>query len=131
MATAERELAAREKAVAGNRETQRSAQAAMLEKSANGIENRVLIVHRQYLIELREQETDLINIVEQQQSVVSRAAIEVEKALEMLTEATKEWQTIEKHRENWRRERRIEANRKEQKANDEIGAILHERRKIE
>lgn len=131
LTAAEKELAAREKAVQDCRQTQNRAQTAMLEKARNGIKNSEIIVHRQHLIDLREQEADLLAAVEQQKSEVIRAAREVEKALQMLTEATKEWQTIEKHRENWRRERKIELTRKEQKSNDEIGAILHERQKFE
>ena len=35
---------------------------------------------------------------------------------------------IEKHRENWRERQTREAARREQKVNDEIAAVLHERR---
>ena len=103
----------------------------MIEKSADGIENHKLIVHRRHLTDLREREIELLAAAEQQKIVVSQAATEVEKALEVLTEATKEWRTIEKHRENWRHEKLLASNRKEQKNNDETAAILHERNKIE
>ena len=131
LAEAERELEARKKAVADCRKAQRAAEAEMVEKMSGGIKNREIMIHRQRLFDLREIEKDLIKAVEQQRIIVQRAAAEVEKALELLTEATKELQAIEKHRENWRRERKIEANRKEQKIGDEIGAILHERQKFE
>ena len=131
LAAAERELAARRKAVEDCRQAQQRAQSEMLEKSRNGIKNSEILVHRQHLSDLRETEIELLAAVEAQQAVVERAAVEVEKALHHLTEATKELQAIEKHRENWRREQKIELNRKEQKNNDEIGAILHERRKFE
>ena len=127
----ERELTARKKAVSDCRQAQRTAQSEMLEKSANGIKNSEIIIHRRHLIDLREKETELIAAVEQQKKVVLRAEQEVEKALETLNDASKELQTIEKHRENWQRERKLEMARKEQKSNDEIGAILHERIKFE
>lgn len=131
MAAAEKELAAREKAVRDCREIQKRAQTAMAEKMQRGVKNSEILIHRQHLIDLREKESELLKAVEQQKNVVARAAQEVEKALQFLVEATKQLQTIEKHRENWRREKRIEAARREQKNNDEIGAILHERQKFE
>lgn len=131
LAATERELSKREKAVAGCRQAQQTAQSEMLEKSVNGIKNSEIIIYRQHLIDLRETETELIAAVEQQTTVVARSETEVEKALESLTEASRELQTIEKHRENWRQAKRVESARKEQKTNDEIGAILHERGKFE
>ena len=125
----EKELAKREKAVTDCRLARQTAQSEMLEKSKDGIKNSEIIIHRQHLIDLREKESELIAAVEQQKAVVSRAEKEVEKALESLTEASKELQTIEKHREKWRQAKRVESTRKEQKSNDEIGAILHEREK--
>lgn len=131
LAAAERELAAREKAVADCRQMQNRAQKEFAEKAKGGIKNREIIVHRQHLIDLRETETELLAAVEQQKIIVHSAETEVEKALQAVVEATKELQAIEKHRENWQREKRVEANRREQKNNDETGAILHERRKFE
>ena len=128
---AETELAAREKAAADCRAAQRTAQTAMIEKSKHGIKNSEIIIYRRHLIDLRMREAELLAAVGQQKIVVQRADSEVEKALETLTEMMKELQTIEKHRDNWRREKRVEANRKEQKNNDETSAILHERRKFE
>ncbi len=131
LALAETELAARKNAVEDCRRTQQRAQSEMLEKTKVGFKTKEMVIHRQHLIDLREKETELLAAVEQQKSVVARAEEEVEKALVALNEATKEMQVIEKHRENWRRGKRIEFVRKEQKTNDEIGAILHERQKHE
>lgn len=127
----EMELATRKKAVVDCRKAQREAETVMMEKAVGGMKNSEIIVHRQNLFDLREIEKDLIRHVEQQKIIVERAEEEVEKALELLTEATKELQAIEKHRENWRREKKIQANRREQKIGDEIGAILHERQKFD
>jgi len=131
LALAETELAARKKSVEDCRLKQQRAQSEMLEKTKVGFKTKEMIIHRQHLIDLREKEAELLKAVEQQKSVVARAEEEVEKALLALNEATKEMQVIEKHRENWRRGKRIEFVRKEQKTNDEIGAILHERQKHE
>ena len=130
-AAAERELQTRENAVTDCRNAQRRARTDFAEKSAQGIKNSRIIVHRDHLNDLRERENVLLEAVAQQRLIVERAASEVEKSLLALTEATKELQAIEKHRENWRAAKKIEINRKEQKKNDEIGAILHERNKIE
>lgn len=128
---AERELAARKNAVEDCRQAQQRAQSEMLEKAQDGIKTSQIVVHRQHLMDLREKEIGLLAAVEQQKTVVARAEQEVENALLALNEATKEMQVIEKHRENWRREKKIGFARREQKTNDEIGAILHERRKYE
>jgi flagellar export protein FliJ len=59
---------------------------------------------------------------------VSRCETEVERARAALVEAAREVRVIEKHREGWQERQRREAARREQKLNDEIGAILHERK---
>lgn len=127
----ETELETRKTAVEDCRRTQQRAQTEMLNKARNGMKNREILIHRQHLMDLRETETKLLAAVEQQKAVVERAEQEVENALLALHEATREMQVIEKHRENWQREKKVEVVRREQKTNDEIGAILHERRKYE
>lgn len=129
LAAAEQELAERNRAVDNNRQTQRRAQNEMSEKMRGAVKNSEILYHRGYINDLREQETQLLALVEQQKTVVTRHEAEVETALEAVKEATKEMQVIEKHKENWQREKKIEAARKEQKSNDEIGAILHEQQK--
>ncbi len=131
LAAAETELAARNQAVKNCRQTQRQAHTAMAKKMRGAVKNSEILYHRQYLIDLREQEIELLAAVEQQKSIVERAEAEVETALLAVKEATKEMQVIEKHKENWQREKKVEATRKEQKSNDEIGAILHERSRNE
>ena len=113
------------------RQTQRRVQSELTEKSKKGIKNAEMVYYQQYLADLRKNEAELSAAVEQQKSVVERAASEVENALSALAEATKEMRIIEKHRENWRREEKIKSGRREEKSNDEIGAILHERHKFE
>lgn len=131
LALAETELAARQKSVEDCRQAQQRAQTEMLEKTKVGFKTKEMIIHRQHLIDLREKETELLATVEQQKTIVARAEQEVEKALIAVGEATKEMQVIEKHRENWRRGKQVEFAWREQKTNDEIGAILHERHKYE
>lgn len=131
LALQETELAARKNAVEMCRQTQRRAEAEMMEKSLNGIKNSEILLHRRFLNDLREQEIELLTAVEEQKINVELAAQEVENALLALAEATKEMQVIEKHREKWQAEKRLELTRREQKINDEIGAILHERQKYE
>ena len=127
LALEEKELAAREQAVADCRQAQTKTQTEMLDKGSGGIRNAEMMLYQRHLFDLREREKELLTAVEEQKSTVERAAAEVENALVALGEASREVRVIEKHRENWQRERRVEATRGEQKINDEIGATLHGR----
>lgn len=131
LAAAENELKARKKAVVDCRAAQQRSQDEMQEKVKDGIKTSEIVIHRQHLIDLRETEAGLLASVDKQKAVVSRAEQEVEKTLLALREATKEVQVIEKHRENWQHNKKLELIKLEQKTNDEIGAILHERQRSE
>lgn len=128
---AENELDRRKQAVEDCRRAQTEAQGAMIEKSSGGIRSSEIVRHRGHLTDLREKEAELRAAVEEQKGTVARAEQKVEKALTALGEASKEAKVIEKHRENWLAAKKNEAARREQKTGDEIGAILHERRKFE
>ncbi len=125
------ELENRKQAVESCRKAQSEMQIQMIEKSKGGIKSAEIARFRQHLTDLREVETNLIAAVEEQKKTVGRAEQAVEKALNFLSEASKEAKVIDKHRENWQVEKRIEAERREQKSNDEIGAILHDRKRFE
>ena len=127
LAEAEAELARREQAVEDCRARQVEARARMVEETKEGAEAHRLVAHRTHLTDLRETEAQLLAAVGQQKNVVARAEAEVEKALAALVEAAKELQVMEKHRETWRERLRRDGARREQKLNDEIGAILRER----
>lgn len=131
LALEETELERREQAVRDCRQAQSKTQTEMLEKGRGGIKNAEIMLYQRHLFDLRERETELLAAVEEQKLTIERAAAEVENALVALGEASREMRVIEKHRENWQRERRVEAARGEQKINDEIGATLHERRESE
>jgi flagellar export protein FliJ len=128
---AEEELEKRKQAVEDCRESQRKTQQQMIEKSGGGIKSSEIVRFRQHLVDLRERETEILTAVEEQKRAVERAEQTVEKALGALNEAAKETKVIEKHRENWTSANRVDAARREQKTNDEIGAILHERQKFD
>lgn len=130
LAYEENELSNRRQAVKDCRLEQQKLQSEMIEKSFSGIKQTAIARFRQHLTDLREKETELLDKVEKQKHEVERAEQEVEKALEKLNEAAKEAKVIEKHRENWQTEQKIEGTRREQKTNDEIAAILHERQKL-
>lgn len=131
LTAAEDELKNRNQAVEDCRKAQRETERQMIEKSGGGIKSMEIVRFRQHLADLREREAELTTAVEEQKRAVERHAQTVEKALGALNEAAKETKVIEKHRENWTTAKRIDANRREQKTNDEIGAILHERQKFE
>jgi flagellar export protein FliJ len=131
LAEAEAELARRERALADCRAQQVEARAKMLNEMEPGTEAGHLVTHRTHLADLRNRESGLINGVEQQHAAVARAEGELENALAALVEASKEVRAIEKHREDWgQRVRRAEQLR-EQKLSDEIGSILHGRKRGE
>lgn len=131
LSLAENELQRRRQAVENCRREQLETQRDLLEKSQSGMKSSEMVRYRQHLSDLRESEVKLLEEVEEQKKVVARAEQKVEKALDALNEAAKEVKVIEKHRENWQIEQKIETERREQKLNDEIGAILHERERFE
>jgi flagellar export protein FliJ len=128
LAEAEAELVRREQELADCRARQTAAQSQMAEAVKEGAEIRHLVIHRTHLADLRESEQQLMRAVEQQTATVAFAEREVDKAVDALIEAAKELQVVEKHREGWQQRLRREDARREQKLNDEMGTILHERR---
>jgi flagellar export protein FliJ len=128
LAEAEEELARRVREVEACGARQDSARAEMLEAMSAGAAAANALAHRTHLADLRAQEESLRAAAEEQKGVVARCEAEVERARAALVEAAREVRVIEKHKENWRERERREAVRREQKLNDEIGAILHERR---
>src|SRR5207244_10322453 len=106
-------------------------QNALTRKVRDRIKANEITRFRQYLVDLREKETELLKSVEEQEKAVAREEKKVEKAFDGLNEAARELKVIEKHRENWQIEQKKDAERREQKSNDEIGAILHKRSKFE
>lgn len=128
LAEAEEELARRLREVESCRGRQAAAREEMLEEMNAGAEARRALTHRTHLADLRAREEELRAAAEEQRGVVARCEAELERARAALVEAAREVRVIEKHRENWRERERRELARREQKLNDEIGAILHERR---
>jgi flagellar export protein FliJ len=131
LAEAEEELARRSREVETCRGRQASARDEMLEAMREGAAAASVLAHRTHLADLRAQEENLRAAVEEQKGVVARCEAESERARAALVEAAREVRVIEKHKENWRERERRETARREQKLNDEIGAILHERRSSE
>lgn len=129
LALAEAELERRRQAVAECRERQRAGGETMNARAAQGGRAGELTGYRTYLADLRQSEQALLAEVEQQRAVVARARSEVEKAVQALLDASKEVKVIERHRETWNERVRREEQRRDQKSNDEIGAVAHERRK--
>lgn len=131
LTAAENELEKRKQAVEDCRQAQNDAQQQLIEKSNGGMKSSEIVRFRLHLADLREQETQLLAAVEEQTRAVERAAQTIEKALDALREAAKETKVIEKHRENWQHAKQVETTRREQKTNDEIGGLLHDRKRFE
>ncbi len=66
--------------------------------------------------------------VEQQRAAIAKLEREVDAAIVRLVEASREVQAIEKHRDAWREKSRREAERREQKHNDEISTAAFVRK---
>lgn len=131
LAEAEEELARRLGEVEACRGRQAAARAEMLQAMSGGAAASRALAHRTHLADLRAQEETLRAAAEEQRGAVARCEAELERARAALVEAAREVRVIEKHKENWRERERRDELRREQKLNDEIGAILHERRPSE
>ncbi|MGQ9898415.1 MAG: flagellar export protein FliJ [Acidobacteriota bacterium] len=128
LADAEAELARRLSAVEDCRRRQAAADTKLAAALQAGSAAHTLLAHRMFLADLREEEKHLRAAVEQQRAAVRQAEAAVEEALQGLIEASKEVQAIEKHKENWQLSRKMEAERRENKSNDEFGTSRHGRR---
>ncbi len=128
LAEAENELKRREESVENCRQQQKAARRKMSDEMLSGILAQSIIGHRNHLEDLKILETELQAAVEQQKKNIARAETEVENALAKLIETSKDLQVIETHKDNWQTQLTKENSRREQKLNDEIGAILYERR---
>ncbi len=125
---AQEELVRRQKKLQACFLQQNKAQNLMNEELSRGIQARNILAHQNYLNDLRNLEIELKNEVEMQVQTVAKAEMELEAALEKLTETARDLRSIEVHKENWQAAEQNEQNRREQKISDEIGAILHGRR---
>lgn len=127
LANAEEKLRYCERAVEDCCEQQKEVRGRMLEETELGTEAQRLVAYRTHLKDLQNKEAELIIAVEKQHIVVKRAEAELENALAALIESSKELKVIEKHKQQWRERSLRDMERREQKLNDEIGAILYER----
>lgn len=126
---AEEELSRRQLKLRNCYEQQMKSQNAMNEEVRKGTQARSIIAHQNFLSDLRRVEAELKADVEKQANAVSRAEKDLTAAREKLVEAARELKSIEVHKENWKVTERKETERREDKISDEIGAILHGRRK--
>jgi flagellar export protein FliJ len=120
LAVAEAEMCHRERALDQNDARLSAARLHMVSAIDQGTKVNVLIGRREHIADLQRQEKELADEVEQQRGVVAQAEMELERALSALSEASKQLQAIEKHREAWRQRMRRAADQREQKTLDEI-----------
>jgi flagellar export protein FliJ len=128
LASAEAELALRDRAVEDCRSEQATAQQRMFEQMTAGGPARATLAHHDDIAWLKETERELLARVEQQRLTVARASGELDRAVAALLVASREHKVVEKHQENWHLARAREAERAEQKQLDEIATILFARR---
>lgn len=109
-------------------EKQDQKQLAMNEMLESGAPVRNVVRHRTFLDGLRESEQQLTESAEKQKRSVVRAEGDLDTARDELIETTRDFKAIETHRSKWAATVKKAAQRREQKASDEIGALLHGRR---
>jgi flagellar export protein FliJ len=130
LADEERELLRRKGLVIEIRELQQEEREQMFLKIQTGFVAGEMMAHKEYMLKLKDTENRLQAEVDNQQMIVEKAKQEVDKALVKLTEASKELKVLETHHEKWTATVKKEAERKEEKMNDEIGANLYQRQRI-
>jgi flagellar export protein FliJ len=130
LAEAERELLRKKGLVVEIQEHQQEEKEQMFLKIQSGFVASDMVAHKEFMLKLKDEENKLQEQVDNQQLIVEKAKQDVEKALVKLTEASKELKVIETHHEKWSANVKKEAERKEEKMNDEIGANLYQRRKV-
>jgi flagellar biosynthesis chaperone FliJ len=130
LADEERELVRRKDLVVEMQERQQEEQEQMFLKIQTGFIAGDMMAHKDYMLKLKDEENKRQQQVENQQLIVEKAKQEVDKALVKLTEASKELKVLETHHEKWTANVKKEAERKEEKMNDEIGANLYQRRRV-
>ena len=124
---AEQELIRRERFLADCRRQLADANEKLTSEFSAGAPAGKIVSHRNFLQVLKEREEALNASVGEQRNNVRYAEQLVGEALEILAEAFRELRIIEKHKENWQATQKLESQKREQKLNDEIGAILHRR----
>src|SRR5688500_4041443 len=112
-------------------EKQDQKQSAMNEMLEAGSLVRDVLSHRAFLDDLREFEHQLKQSAEKQKTSVVRAENELDTAQSTLIDASRDFKAIETHKSKWAATLRTAAARHEQKASDEIGSIVYERRERE
>jgi flagellar export protein FliJ len=121
---AEAEMRQRQRAFDQNRARLSAARFQMASAIDQGAKVNFLIGCREHIADLQRREHELADEVELQQTVVTQAEMELERALGALSEASKELQAIEKHREAWQERMRRAAQQRDQKILDEIAVHM-------
>ena len=123
------ELRRREDALSAHREEIAGADQNLRGELEKGAAASSILSHKVYIEGLRETETVLIQEIESQNLRVIEAENDLEKALRILTEASRELSVIEKHKKKWQTAEQKRVTKQEQKLLDEVSSILHERTK--
>jgi flagellar export protein FliJ len=125
---AQNELNRRQNDLLACYEKQEKKQSAMNEMLERGTSIRNVVRHRTFLGDLRESEHQLKQVAEKQKKSVIRAESELDTARDTLIDTTRDFKAIETHKLKWAATVRTATMRRDQKASDEIGGILHGRR---
>lgn len=126
---AENELSRLQKKLQACLKRQNQAKTLMNAELNKGLLAHKITQHRNFLDDLKKREIEIKSEVEKQRKVVKKVEKELETARSKLVETTREMKVIETHKSNWQTSENSKNNRREQKISDEIGTILHRRRK--
>jgi len=86
-------------------------------------------VHVNYLRKLKEDEEAKDEEIEDQKQVITECEEDVAHARRAYIDASKELQTMQKHKELWAKKIKDELTRKEEKEMDELGSTIHQLRR--
>lgn len=126
---AKAELSRRQSDLLACYEKQDQKQSAIEKMLERGTRARKVVEQRAFMGHLRESEQELKEHAENQKKLVVRAEDDLDSARNVLIGATKDFKAIETHKSKWTASVRTAAARRDQKTSDEIGSILHGRKK--
>ena len=123
------ELERRKLALENHRNDIGSAETRLSGELEQGVAASAVVSHKSFIEGLREMEAEMARALESLKESVLNAESDLEKAIQALTEASRELSVIEKHKKKWQTNERKRVTKQEQKILDEISSILHERSK--
>lgn len=126
LAEIQREIVEIQEDIKSRKEEKKEKESAFFEKLVNeGMIAKEIQVHNLKIKAMDLDIQDLYDKLEMKKTEEQRAFQDIERAKEILIEATKEYKILEKHKENFIKEQQSILLKKEQKEMDEISNLIH------